>query len=196
MDFERTTQGGTGGTAGQSAGETGGSTPDTSRDVDAPAFTAAGSPAGSSTDDGTRAGSFDRKFVGDDRLGGDGVRERVSEGIEHGRERLQDTVDTNRERIQGAIDSGKGRVASQLERLGVTLEQRARDMEQAGGVQRRAGQVGLRASSALDTGAEYIRSHEPQEMRDDLEDAIRQRPLLSVGVAVGAGFLLARLMRD
>jgi ElaB/YqjD/DUF883 family membrane-anchored ribosome-binding protein len=69
-------------------------------------------------------------------------------------------------------------------------------MEQAGGVQQRAGHVAVRAGEALDSGAEYLRSHDPDEMRDDLERSIRERPLLSVGIAVGAGFLLARLLRD
>jgi ElaB/YqjD/DUF883 family membrane-anchored ribosome-binding protein len=86
--------------------------------------------------------------------------------------------------------------AGQLENMGDRLEERGRSMEDAGGVQRRAGQAAVRASEALDSSAEYIRSHDMGEMRDDLERAIRERPLFSVGMAVGAGFLLARLLRD
>jgi ElaB/YqjD/DUF883 family membrane-anchored ribosome-binding protein len=125
---------------------------------------------GSVNDDGTRAGSFDRKFTGE-RLGTSG-------------------------RVERALSSGRGRIADQLQRVGERIEERARHMEDAGGMQRRAGHAVQRASDALDSGADYIRSHEVNEMREDLEDAIRGRPLLSVGVALGAGFLLARLMRD
>jgi ElaB/YqjD/DUF883 family membrane-anchored ribosome-binding protein len=132
-------------------------------------------------DSGARAGSFDRKFTGEEQ----GARDQISEKLEAGRERLG-----------GAVDAGRNRVAGQLERISDRLEERGRGMEQAGGVQQRAGHVAVRAGEALDSGAEYLRSHDPDEMRDDLERSIRERPLLSVGIAVGAGFLLARLLRD
>jgi ElaB/YqjD/DUF883 family membrane-anchored ribosome-binding protein len=139
-------------------------------------------PFGDTPDDtGTRAGSYDRKFSGEEH----DVKESINEKVDEGRDRLS-----------GAVDAGRNRVAGQLERIGDRLEERGRDMEQAGGVQQRAGQVALRAGEALDSSAQYLRSHEPNEMRDDLERSIRERPLLSIGIAAGAGFLLARLLRD
>jgi ElaB/YqjD/DUF883 family membrane-anchored ribosome-binding protein len=149
---------------------------------------------GSTGDAGTRAGSFDRKFT-DESTGSD-IKDKVGDKIEEGRERMHEAVDAGRERAGEAVESGKNRIAGQLETLGDRLEERARTMEDAGGVQRRAGQAAMRASEALDSSADYLRSHDPAEMRDDLERAIRERPLFSVGMAVGAGFLLARLMRD
>jgi ElaB/YqjD/DUF883 family membrane-anchored ribosome-binding protein len=153
-----------------------------------------GSGLGSTGDAGTRAGSFDRKFT-DESTGSD-IKDKVGDKIEEGRERMHEAVDAGRERAGEAVESGKNRIAGQLETLGDRLEERARTMEDAGGVQRRAGQAAMRASEALDSSADYLRSHDPAEMRDDLERAIRERPLFSVGMAVGAGFLLARLMRD
>jgi ElaB/YqjD/DUF883 family membrane-anchored ribosome-binding protein len=152
--------------------------------------TAAGT--GTTGDPGTRAGSYDRKFNDQN----EGIRDRVEEKIEEGRERVNEAIDTGRERAGEAFESGKNRVAGQLEQFGDRLEERARDMEDAGGVQRRAGRVARRASEALDSSADYLRTHDPADMRDDVERAIRERPLLSVGMAVGAGFLLARLLRD
>ncbi|MEX1184271.1 MAG: hypothetical protein WEF86_13645 [Gemmatimonadota bacterium] len=96
----------------------------------------------------------------------------------------------------GALDAGRNRIADRLEQIGDRLDSRAQAMDQAGGVQRRAGQVAQRTSAILDSGADYIRAREPAEMRDDLEEAIRARPLLSVGMALGAGFLLAKLFRE
>jgi ElaB/YqjD/DUF883 family membrane-anchored ribosome-binding protein len=148
---------------------------------------------GSADDAGTRAGSYDRKFSGDDSSG---VKERVGEKVEEGRERVQEAVEQGRERLSDAVETGRGRLAGQLESLGDRLEERGRTMEDQGGVQRRAGQAAVRASDALDSSAEYLRTHDMGEMRDDLERAIRERPLFSVGMAVGAGFLLARLIRD
>jgi ElaB/YqjD/DUF883 family membrane-anchored ribosome-binding protein len=147
----------------------------------------------SSTEDtGTRAGSFDRKFT--DEPGG--MKDRMEDKVEHGKERVQEAVAHGKDRVSDAVDTGRNRVAGQMEQLGDRLEERGRTMEDSGGVQRRAGQAAIRAGEALDTGAEYIRDHDMADMRDDLERSIRERPLLSVGVAVGAGFLLARLLRD
>jgi ElaB/YqjD/DUF883 family membrane-anchored ribosome-binding protein len=148
---------------------------------------------GSASDAGTRAGSYDRKFAPEEE---GGLKNAVEEKLEEGRERMHDAVESGKERVGDAVDSGRGRLAGQLEHLGDRLEERGRGMEDAGGVQRRAGQVAVRASEALDSSADYLRTHDAGEMRDDLERAIRDRPLLSVGMAVGAGFLLARLMRD
>ncbi|HSJ23440.1 MAG TPA: hypothetical protein VK929_02070 [Longimicrobiales bacterium] len=147
----------------------------------------------SSEDAGIRAGSYDRKF--NDNEAGD-LKDRVGDKVEEGRERMHEALDTAGDRAGDAFETGRNRVAGQLETIGDRLEERARTMEDAGGVQRRAGQAARRASEALDGSAEYIRSHDAHEMRDDLERAIRERPLFSVGMAVGAGFLLARLMRD
>lgn len=140
-------------------------------------------------DAGTRAGSYDRTFTGEDR-------DDVSDRIEEGKDRMSEAVESGKEKVAAAADSGRNRIAGQLESLGDRIEERARDMEDAGGVQRRAGHAALRASEALDSSAEYIRSHDTAEMRDDLERAIRDRPLVSVGLAIGAGFLIGRLLRD
>lgn len=195
--FGTTGSGSTGGSTGfgsTGAGSTGSST----------GFGASTGSSGMTDDAGTRAGSYDRKFTGETD---GGMRERLTDKVSEGREALNERLDDGRERLSGAVETGrervveavgsnKNRVADQMERLSDRLEERARGMEEAGGMQRRASQAALRATGALDSGANYIRSHEPNEMRDDLETAIRERPLLSVGVAVGAGFLLARLLRD
>lgn len=151
-----------------------------------------GSGFGSTGDAGTRAGSYDRKFSGEE----ESVRDRVTDKLEEGRERVSDAVEHGRERAGEALETGRNRLAGQLETLGDRLEERGRGMSDSGGVQRRAGQAAIRAGEALDSSADYLRSHDATEMRDDLERAIRERPLFSVGVAVGAGFLLARLLRD
>jgi ElaB/YqjD/DUF883 family membrane-anchored ribosome-binding protein len=153
--------------------------------------TASGSGRTPTGDVDVRAGAYDRKFQDDDS-----VTDRIGDKLEEGRERISETLEEGRDRAQSALDTGRNRVADQLERVGDRIEDRARAMEDAGGVQRRAGTVARRTSEALDTSADYLRTHDASEMRDDLEHAIRERPLMSVGVALGAGFLLARILRD
>lgn len=101
-----------------------------------------------------------------------------------------------RARLSGVVDAGRNRIAEQLERMSDRLEERGLGMEDIGGMQQHASRVTLRAGEALDMAAEYLRGHDPDEIREDLERSIRERPFLSVGLAAGAGFLLARLLRD
>jgi len=112
------------------------------------------------------------------------------------RERGEEMLEEGRERAHQAADAGRSRVAGKLEEFGDRLEERGREAQGQGGMKGRAGQAAVRASGALDDSAEYIRSHDMEEMRDDLERQIRGRPLMSVGVALGAGFLLGRILRD
>jgi ElaB/YqjD/DUF883 family membrane-anchored ribosome-binding protein len=131
----------------------------------------------------TRDADYDR---GDDlRDKAESVKERGEEMLEHGRQRAS-----------AAADTGRNRVADKLDEFGDRLEQRGRESEGRGGLQQRAGRVAVRAGNTLEDGAEYIRSHDFDEMRDDLERQIREKPLMSVGIALGAGFLLARILRD
>ena len=177
MEQHHEGQGTTGtGSTGGPTGATGG----TGAFADTPGVGTRSGFGGTVDDARTRAGSYDRKFNEEP-----GVKERVGEKLEEGKERGGE-----------AVHGGKNRLADQIQRVGDRLQERARTMEETGGVQGRAGHVALRAGETIDRGADYIRSHEVDEMRDDLENAIRHRPLLSIGIAAGAGFLLARLLRD
>jgi membrane protein len=124
-----------------------------------------------------------------------GVPQRGSTG-ESVRERGEEMLERGRERAHDAADTGRSRLAGKLEEYGDRLEERGRESEGRGGIQERAGRAAVRAGHALDDSAEYLRSHDVDEMRDDLERQIRERPLISVGIALGAGFLLARMLRD
>jgi ElaB/YqjD/DUF883 family membrane-anchored ribosome-binding protein len=164
------------GTTGPGFGSTSGSTGGTGGFADSVAVGARTGFGGTGDDAATRPGSYNRKFS---------TEERVGEKLGAGKERLGEAVHT-----------GKTRLADQLQRVGDRLHERARQLEESGGVQSRAGHVARRASETIDRSADYIRNHEVEEMRDDFEKAVRNRPLLSIGIAAGAGFLLARLFRD
>ncbi|HSJ13083.1 MAG TPA: hypothetical protein VK939_01635 [Longimicrobiales bacterium] len=60
----------------------------------------------------------------------------------------------------------------------------------------RVGAVVGRASAGLRRGAEELRQTAGPRIREELAERIRVRPLLSLGIAVIAGFLLGRALRD
>jgi hypothetical protein len=49
------------------------------------------------------------------------------------------------------------------------------------------------AADGIDGAADYVRSHELNEMRSDFETQIRRHPLAAIGVAFLAGYTLRRL---
>lgn len=112
----------------------------------------------------------------------DRTRERATELAEEGKERAHDAAEHGRARFAGSID-----------RMSDRLEAKARSLEEQGGVSARAGEVVHRASDALESGAEYLRSHDLPMIRDDVIEQIRERPLVAVGVALGAGFLIGSI---
>jgi ElaB/YqjD/DUF883 family membrane-anchored ribosome-binding protein len=149
---------------------------------------------------GSGMGGFSGSTQGTSSFGrddsSDSLRERGEDMLEHGRERGEELLEQGRERVSQAADAGRSRVAGKLEEFGDRLEERGREAQGRGGMQGRAGQAAVRAGEALDGSADYLRSHDMEDMRDDLERQIRGRPLMSVGVALGAGFLLGRILRD
>ncbi len=52
-----------------------------------------------------------------------------------------------------------------------------------------------RASRAVEVSSDYLRGHDMDEMRTDLEREIRAHPIKSIAIALGAGYVLGRLFR-
>ena len=52
------------------------------------------------------------------------------------------------------------------------------------------------APSVLERGRDMLQHVDPAEVRADIEDSIRARPILSICIAAAAGFLIGRLIRD
>jgi ElaB/YqjD/DUF883 family membrane-anchored ribosome-binding protein len=109
-----------------------------------------------------------------------------------GTSRIEAAKEAVGERAHDAAESGKERVAGALEGVAARAHAQAEALEGRGGVAGRAAKPAHRAADAVESGAEYLRLHEWAEIRDDVEDRIRSRPLVAVAVAFGAGLLLAR----
>lgn len=52
-----------------------------------------------------------------------------------------------------------------------------------------------RATRAVEVSTDYVRSHDVEEMRTDLEREIRAHPIKSIALAIGAGYVLGRLFK-
>jgi ElaB/YqjD/DUF883 family membrane-anchored ribosome-binding protein len=50
-------------------------------------------------------------------------------------------------------------------------------------------------ADSLEQGGQYLQTHTPADMMNDVTECIRKNPWTSVMIGAAAGFLLARLMR-
>ena len=62
-------------------------------------------------------------------------------------------------------------------------------------LQSAAAPVVARARNAVDSSAQYLRGHDVEEMRSDLEREIRAHPIKSIAIAIGAGYVLGRIFK-
>lgn len=86
-------------------------------------------------------------------------------------------------------DQGMDAAASGLGSAADTLRQQG---EQHGGM---AASAASKTADALDSASQYLREKDTDQLLTDLESFVRQKPVESVLIAAGAGFLLAKLVR-
>ena len=116
----------------------------------------------------------DIDFESDERLDdavGESPRHSRFDGLKaRGREAISNVAERGRERLYVAADRGRGRLADAIDTAAERIDDR------------------------LSGGATYLRTHDVDVMRDDLSNTIRRYPLLSAGVAIGAGYLIGRAL--
>jgi hypothetical protein len=118
-----------------------------------------------------------------DSTGNEGITDRV---MSTATQKATDVAD----QASIKIDAGMGKAAEGLGSLAQTLRDRSDSMP--------GGQVQAIAQSAADkieTGAELLRQKDTGELVADLEQLVRNRPVESLLVAAGVGFLLSRAVR-
>ncbi|HZU37427.1 MAG TPA: hypothetical protein VFA18_15995 [Gemmataceae bacterium] len=98
-------------------------------------------------------------------------------------ERAKDLVSTARERADTAVSGMGGRVSD----LADTIRERA---PQEGVAGRAAGML----ADQLEAGGHYLQEHGVQDMVEDIATVIRNRPLTSLVVLLGVGFMLGKAM--
>ena len=107
------------------------------------------------------------------------------ERAEAGRRAIKEAPD----RMRSTAGSGLGAAASAIDRAGDWVESRD------GAVGDRVGSMAHTLADSLENAAGYVRSTDFREMRTDLEEQIRVHPLRAALIAVGAGFILGRILR-
>lgn len=91
-------------------------------------------------------------------------------------------------RVVERTDAVMSAAGERIENLGHTLRDRASE-------EGRVGKVLSRTAQALEHGGQYLQESTPTDVRMDLEDVMRRRPITTLLVGAGIGFLIARALR-
>ena len=86
-------------------------------------------------------------------------------------------------------DAGMDKAAQGLGSLASTLRERSESMGDS-----QMGSMATMAADRLESGAEMLRAKDTDQLVSDLEALVRRRPVESLLVAVGAGYLLSRAL--
>lgn len=99
-----------------------------------------------------------------------------------------------KEQASDKADAGMDQAASGMDKLADTI----RDKAQSSGDEGAMGAVSDQATMVadkLDKASGYLREKDSDELINDLEALVRRKPMESVAVAIGVGFLLSKAFR-
>ena len=117
----------------------------------------------------------------------------VADRAADARDSIVDMTRSGIEKGAEALEEGRSTTADRLDSVASSVRDRAGNLP--GGEKVRAFAQG--AADRLNTGADYIRSHDVDRMKADLESLVKNNPGPALLVAAAFGFLLGRaLSRD
>ena len=118
----------------------------------------------------------------------------AGELIDDARTKAGDIAETARNKAGEAsavaadkVETAMNATGEQFANLASTVRERAPEG--------RMGDVATSAADAIERGGQYLQQADLQSIRGDLERIIRERPIESLVVGLGVGYLLARSMR-
>lgn len=155
------------------------------------------------------AGSFDRADQssggwdqGQDQGGAGSTVDKAKDVAGQAQEKATQAVDTAKEKAGQAadqattkVDAGMDKAAGGLETLAGTLRERGESMGGSGGTASAVQTAATTAAGTLDSAAQYLREKDTDQLMADLEALVREKPVQSLLVAAGVGFLLSKALR-
>lgn len=113
---------------------------------------------------------------------------------------VQQVRDTAKQTMVQATDTAKQQADRQLNNLSDGLDQVAQTLHEAGDSMRQnnQGMVGGyidKAADQVERVSDYVRMRSVDDIVDDVQSYARREPVVTIGVALGVGFIAARLLK-
>lgn len=112
------------------------------------------------------------------------VKDRVSEKAGEVKDRAAQATHQAAERVDSAMTA----TGEKMSGLAQTLRERAPEGQ--------AGEVAHNAARALERGGDYLQRADPNMVRSDLENVIRDHPIEALAISLGIGFLIGKSMNN
>lgn len=123
-----------------------------------------------------------------------GLRERMNTTPDLG-ERVRNVTDQTKQRAGELAETTRMRLADGLEATANKLDNLADQQGTGSGARERVGDVAHRIADRIESTAESLRHPSGQSSSESLEQRIREKPLQSLLVLFGAGFVVGRILR-
>lgn len=94
-----------------------------------------------------------------------------------------------------ALESARAGLASGLATAADRLDDLASEQEGRGGAQAKAAGAAHTVAGGMDRTADFVREADPQMMREDLENRVRNSPAQTLLLSFGIGFIIGRIIR-
>lgn len=129
-----------------------------------------------------------------------GLVQRVSEKVQQATDQARSTnptevLDSAKQKAADATNAASEKANDAMTAAGSQMSTLAQTVREKAPVEGRAGEIASNAADALDRGGRYLQQADPQMIRSDLEQMIRQHPVEAMLVGLGVGYLLARATR-
>jgi len=95
----------------------------------------------------------------------------------------------------GKVDAGIEKAAGGIDKLVDVIRDRGQDLGQASGPAGTVGSVATAAADRLEGASQYLHQTDTDRLMADIEALVRRKPVESLLVAAGLGFVFAKALR-
>lgn len=118
-----------------------------------------------------------------------------AELVDDARAKTSETIDAAKQKTAEVTSAASEKATDVMSAAGDQMSTLAQTVRERAPGEGRAGEIASSTADALERGGRYLQEADPQLVRSDLERIIREHPIESMLVGVGAGYLIARAMR-
>lgn len=115
-------------------------------------------------------------------------------GVDEARSKVEDLAGKAKEKAAEVGSQATDKIDSAMVSVGMQMDNLAQKVVEKA-PEGPLGDAAMNAASALERSGRYLQQADVESLRGDLEDIIRRRPLESLAVGLGIGFLIARGLR-
>lgn len=123
---------------------------------------------------------------------GGGTATQAQPATEQLSQRASDMASQAEDRLNQGMKQAAERIDTMAQRLTQVADER---LSGSTGAKARVGDTAHSVADTMQSVADYLRNHDTQALRGDLERQMRERPLQTLFVAVAAGWLVGKILR-